>query len=133
MTDITEARIAEIRARHASDVYSVFSGDQAIDDLLAALDAANYLVDEWRQRAIDRSAECDKRFRAQHDAIERAEAAETRALAAEAERDRWKAALATIAKIPEGMIWGEDYEVREAMKKMEEIALAALAQESNGT
>ena len=62
-----------------------------------------------------------------------------RAKAAEAERDSLKAGLAeavgALQKIesrPDKMTWGEDYEVSEAMRDMEETARAFLARHQKG-
>lgn len=44
-----------------------------------------------------------------------------------AENERLRAALSSIAAEPGKMIWGEDYEVREAMQHMEDAAYTALA------
>ena len=43
-----------------------------------------------------------------------------------AQRDALKAALCKIESRPDKMIWGEDYEITEAMRDMEEIARKAL-------
>ena len=73
----------------------------------------------------------EKRMRL--DVIAMEQAATARAEAAEAERDALKAELAeavgALQKIesrPDKMTWGEDYEVSEAMRDMEETARAAL-------
>lgn len=50
--------------------------------------------------------------------------------ALEAENARLREALLGIAKAPETMIWGEDYEIAAAMNRMERLALAAIKGET---
>lgn len=70
---ITEVAIERLKA-HAHLIRRVRDGSgHAVAD---AIDALLDDRDNWRSRAAERDAECERRFKAQHAAIERAEAAD---------------------------------------------------------
>jgi len=105
-----------------------------------ALEAAEMSAKHWHARAETAEAEQLEQSRLLGMSAERELSLRTKLKAAEAERDALKAELAeavgalqNIESRPDKMTWGEDYEVSEAMRDMEETARAFLARHQKGT